>query len=49
MVTFDELEFEQGGEVELFFVAVRPGTFEYGPKGLMERGLVGKIIVEAAK
>ena len=48
-VTFDELEFEQGGEVEVFFVAVRPGTFEYGPKGLMERGLVGKIIVESAK
>lgn len=48
-VTFDELEFEQGGEAELFFVAVRPGTFEYGPKGLMERGLVGKIVVESAK
>lgn len=48
-VTFDELEFEQGGEAEIFFVAVRPGTFEYGPKGLMERGLVGKIIVESAK
>ena len=48
-VTFDELEFERGGEAEIFFVAVRPGTFEYGPKGLMERGLVGKIIVESAK
>ena len=47
-VTFDELEFEDGGEVELFFVAVRPGTYEFGPKGLMERGLVGKIIVESA-
>lgn len=48
-VTFDELEFERGGEAEIFFVAVRPGTFEYGPKGLMERGLVGKIIVESVK
>ncbi len=48
-VTFDELEFEQGGEAEIFFVAVRPGTFEYGPKGLMERGLVGKIVVESVK
>jgi len=47
-VTFDELEFEDGGEAEVFFVAVRPGTYEYGPKGLMERGLVGKIIVESA-
>ena len=44
-VTIDELEFENGGEAELFFVAIRPGTYEYGSKGLMERGVVGKIIV----
>ncbi len=47
-VTLDELEFEKGGEAELFFVAVRPGTYEFGSKGLMERGMVGKIIVEAS-
>lgn len=47
-VTFDEIEFEEGGEAELFFVAVRPGTYEFGTKGLMERGVVGKIIVESA-
>lgn len=46
-VTFDELEFENGGEAEVFFVAIRPGTYEYGSKGLMERGVVGKIIVES--
>jgi uncharacterized cupredoxin-like copper-binding protein len=46
-VTFDELEFENGGEAEVFFVAIRPGTYEFGSKGLMERGMVGKIIVEA--
>lgn len=45
-VTFDELEFESGGEAEIFFVAIRPGTFEFGSKGLMERGVTGKIIVE---
>ncbi len=45
--TLDELEFENGGEAELFFVAIRPGTYEYGSKGMMERGVVGKIIVEA--
>jgi uncharacterized cupredoxin-like copper-binding protein len=45
--TLDEIEFEKGGEAELFFVAVRPGTFEFGSKGLMERGMVGKIIVES--
>jgi uncharacterized cupredoxin-like copper-binding protein len=47
-VTLDELEFENGGEAELFFVVVRPGTYEFGSKGLMERGVVGKIIVESA-
>jgi uncharacterized cupredoxin-like copper-binding protein len=45
--TLDELEFESGGEAELFFVAIRPGTYEFGPKGMMERGVVGKIIVES--
>ena len=44
--SFDELEFEDGGEVELFFVAIRPGTFKFGPSGLMERGMVGTITVE---
>jgi uncharacterized cupredoxin-like copper-binding protein len=45
--TLDELEFENGGEAELFFVAIRPGTYEFGSKGMMERGVVGKIIVES--
>lgn len=45
--TLDEIEFEKGGEAELFFVAVRPGTFDYGSRGLMDRGMVGKIIVES--
>jgi uncharacterized cupredoxin-like copper-binding protein len=48
VVTFDELEFESGGELELFFVAVRPGTYQFGSKGLMERGMVGTITVEPA-
>jgi uncharacterized cupredoxin-like copper-binding protein len=46
--TLDELEFEKGGEAELFFVAIRPGTYDFGSRGLMERGVVGKIIVESA-
>lgn len=46
--TIDEIEFEKGGEAELFFVAVRPGTFDFGPKGMIERGTVGKFIVESA-
>jgi hypothetical protein len=47
-VTFDELEFENGGEAEVFFVAIRPGTYEFGSKGLMERGVIGKIVIESA-
>jgi uncharacterized cupredoxin-like copper-binding protein len=46
-VTFDELEFENGGEAEVFFVAIRPGTYEFGSKGLMERGVMGTIVVES--
>jgi uncharacterized cupredoxin-like copper-binding protein len=45
--TLDEIEFESGGEAELFFVTVRPGTYDFGSRGLMERGLVGKFIVES--
>jgi len=45
--TLDEIEFEKGGEAELFFVAIRPGTYEFGSRGLMERGVAGKIVVES--
>ena len=44
----NELARASGGEAELFFVAIRPGTYEFGPKGMIDRGIVGKIIVEAA-
>lgn len=42
----DEIEFEDAGEAELFFVAVRPGTFEFSVRGMEDRGMVGTIIVE---
>jgi uncharacterized cupredoxin-like copper-binding protein len=42
----DEIEFEDEGQVELFFVTVRPGTYEYATRGMQERGMVGKFIVE---
>jgi uncharacterized cupredoxin-like copper-binding protein len=47
--TLDEIEFEDEGEAELFFVAVRPGTFEFGVRGMQERGMVGTITVESAE
>jgi uncharacterized cupredoxin-like copper-binding protein len=45
--TLDEIEFEAAGEAELFFVAIRPGTYEFGVRGMRERGMVGTIIVES--
>lgn len=44
--TLDEIEFEDIGEAELFFVAIRPGTYEFGVRTMQERGMVGTIIVE---
>ena len=45
--TLEELEFEDEGEVELFFVAIRPGTYEFNIRGAEGRGMVGRIIVES--
>lgn len=42
---FDELEFEEEGEAELFFVPVRPGTFEWYCRGLEPRGVMGNFVV----
>lgn len=33
-----ELEFEDEGEAEIFFVPIKPGTYEMYAKGLKERG-----------
>lgn len=33
-----ELEFENEGEAELFFVPIRPGTYELFARGLKEKG-----------
>jgi len=33
-----ELEFEDEGEAELFFVPIRPGTYELYAKGLQDKG-----------
>ena len=43
----DEIEFENVGEVEVFFVAIRPGTYEFGLRGMEARGVKGTIIVES--
>lgn len=45
--TVDEIEFENVGEAELFFVAIRPGTYEFRMRGMEARGVKGTIIVES--
>ena len=42
----DELEFEGAGEIEIFFVPIRPGFYEFEIEGLESKGMVGKIIVK---
>lgn len=41
-----EIEMEEGGEAELFFVPIRPGTFQWSCAGLEEKGMAGKFIVK---
>jgi plastocyanin len=46
--TLEKISFEDVGEAELTFVAIRPGTYEFGVQNMRERGMVGRIIVEAS-
>jgi len=41
-----ELEFEDEAEVEIFFVPIKPGRYEMSARGLEQRGVVIKFIVE---
>ena len=41
-----ELEMDMDGEVEIFFVPVRPGTYSFGCRGLEDRGMTGTFVVE---
>ena len=45
--TLEKIAFEDVGEVELTFVAIRPGTYEFGVEKMKERGMIGRIVVEA--
>lgn len=42
----NELEMAADGEVDLFFVPIRPGTYQFQCRGLEDRGMVGTFIVE---
>ncbi|MBS9478037.1 copper-binding protein [Ancylobacter radicis] len=45
-MTLTELEFEEEGEAEMFFVPIKPGTFAWFCKGMEERGMKGEFIVK---
>ncbi|MCC5993444.1 MAG: hypothetical protein JJT99_13080 [Rhodobacteraceae bacterium] len=40
-----ELEMDMDGEVEVFFVPIRPGTYSFGCRGLEDRGATGTFVV----
>jgi len=40
-VSLNELEFEDEGSAEIFFVPVKPGTFEFYITGLRHKGMEG--------
>ena len=42
----NEIELEREGEVEIKFVPIRPGNYEFEIEGLQSKGLVGKFIVK---
>ncbi len=42
----NEIEMEREGEAEIFFVPIRPGTYQWACSGLEERGMAGQFIVK---
>jgi hypothetical protein len=42
----EELDFDGAGSLEVFFVPIRTGTYEFKVRGLEERGMTGKLVVE---
>ena len=42
----DELDFDSAGDEEVYFVPINAGSYEFRSRGLEQRGMVGKIIVE---
>lgn len=41
-----EIEFEREGEMEIVFVPIRTGTYEFKIEGLEQKGMVGKFVVK---
>lgn len=45
-ITLTELEFENAGEAEIFFVPIKPGKFRFFAKGLEGKGMLGYFVVK---
>lgn len=45
-VSLTELEFEDAAEAEIYFVPIKPGTFEFEMEGLESKGMVGTFTVK---
>ncbi|MDX1366010.1 copper-binding protein [Pseudomonas sp.] len=45
-ITLTELEFEDAGEAEIFFVPIKPGKFRFFAKGLEGKGMLGYFVVK---
>ncbi|KRW62026.1 hypothetical protein [Pseudomonas sp. TTU2014-080ASC] len=46
LITLTELEFEDAGEAEIFFVPIKPGKFPFYAKGLEKKGMLGHFVVK---
>ena len=44
-ITLVELEFEDAGEAEIFFLPIRPGSYPFYCKGLQNKGMEGRFVV----
>ena len=42
----NEIEFEREGEIEIKFVPIRPGEYDFEIERLQSKGMVGKFIVK---
>ena len=46
MHLINEIEFEREGEIEIKFVPIRPGEYDFEIERLQSKGMVGKFIVK---
>ena len=40
------VEFDDEGTIDIWFVPIRPGEYEYYARGYRERGMMGKFVVK---